>query len=62
MSTHHDEHGRPEAVEREYGPEWWAMGAELCACGHRVDDHDLLTDGPSACQDCDCADLNLDNH
>lgn len=37
--SRHNEHGPIQEPERAYGPEWWAMGAELCVCGHRLDEH-----------------------
>jgi hypothetical protein len=47
-------------------PEWWAMGAELCTCGHRLDLHrevvDSLGDGTRfECRalDCYCGDFAL---
>ena len=38
--SHNNEHGPVEEIERDHGPEWWAMGAELCMCGHRADGHE----------------------
>jgi hypothetical protein len=32
------EHPR-DVDEREHGPEWWAMGGEVCKCGHTLDQH-----------------------
>ena len=46
MSTHHDEHGDVDAgYQHEQGPEWWAMGAELCTCNHRADLHREASEG-----------------
>lgn len=42
----YDEHGPVVDVDREHGPEWDAMGAEVCTCGHRADEHIETDDNP----------------
>lgn len=63
---HHDEHGPVDADLREHGPEWWAMGGELCTCGHRLDKHREQVDNTDAsagihmpCEQCACQDFEL---
>lgn len=51
----YDEHGRVDIEREEVGPEWWAMGRELCQCGHHFDNHTSVI-GPPVCQDCDACD------
>lgn len=71
----YDEHGPVVDVDREHGPEWDAMGAEVCTCGHRLDrhvereitegatrfecTHAFLDDGSNMTQ-CGCLDFTLD--
>ncbi len=62
--SRHDEHGPVDVDERDHGPEWWAMGAELCSCGHRIDHHQERVDSADAsagthwpCDDCACQDV-----
>lgn len=67
--SRYDEHGPVEEVEREYGPEWWALDGELCQCHHRLSTHVELVDGSTsggtrfACALCPCRDFMppLDN-
>jgi hypothetical protein len=50
--SRHDEHGRVEEIERDYGPEWWAMGREVCACEHHYDVHG--SEGHCQIEGCPC--------
>ena len=57
----HDVHGDVDAgIEREYGPEWWAMGGEYCTCEHHYDVHG--SEGHCQIEGCVCGDwMPLDN-
>lgn len=65
----YDEHGPVQEMPREHGPEWWAMGGEVCQCTHHVDEHHQFNLGTPAyfagsCMDdvCGCSRFRpLDN-
>jgi hypothetical protein len=55
MSERHDEHGPVRDVDPEYGPEWWAIGGEVCTCEHGYDEHVATAAGTRPCLIADCA-------
>lgn len=64
--SRYDEHGPVDVDVHEHGPEWWAMGREVCRCGDPVDDHPEDPVGglfPCRRLDCNCPDFlpALDN-